>query len=669
MKTFETHGWLQANQRYLKAALNVIGKALDRCAAMPDSESVTPEYDRAAVDALNEIGASLSAPAMTERLAAAFNLSAFERDVLLLCVGMELDAAFADRCAAAQRDAHHRYPTFGLALAALPGAYWSCTSPGAPLRYWRLIELASGDTLASSPLKIDERILHYVTSVQHLDQRLEGFMRFVVSREDLPPTHKTYANRIARLWSDQGKAASMLAVHLRGNDSASLLAIAGAACDQRGLGLYEMSAQDMPLDPRETESLVRLWQREAILTSCALFLNCGQPDAVDSARAHAVGRFLTATGTPLIVGGDVRRYGSYRQVMTIEVAQLTECERRTLWLNALGDAASSLDGDLNALALQHKLDASSIRAVVTEALGRQAPLDGRAADSEGNLRQYLSEACRVRARSRMSLLAQRIEPIARWDDIVLQRTQMATLREIAVHVRQRMKVYEEWGFARKQSRGLGISSLFAGPSGTGKTMAAEVLANELGLDLFRIDLSQVVNKYIGETEKNLRRVFDAAEESGAILLFDEADALFGKRSEVKDSHDRYANIEISYLLQRMEAYHGLAVLTTNMKSAVDDAFRRRIRFIVDFPFPDIAQRAEIWQRIFPDDTPTDGLNIDKLASLSIAGGNINNMAMNAAFLAAEENQPVRMSHLLHAARSEFLKMGKTIGQAEVRGWA
>jgi SpoVK/Ycf46/Vps4 family AAA+-type ATPase len=243
------------------------------------------------------------------------------------------------------------------------------------------------------------------------------------------------------------------------------------------------------------------------------------------------------------------------------------------------------------------------------------------------------------------------------------------LRDIALHVRNRTTVYQRWGFAAKGARGLGISALFAGVSGTGKTMAAEVLANELRLDLYRIDLSAVISKFIGETEKNLRRVFDAAEEGGAILLFDEADALFGKRSEVKDSHDRYANIEVSYLLQRMEAYRGLAILTTNLKSALDTAFLRRIRFIVQFPFPDAAQRAEIWRRIFPPDTPTENLDRNRLARLNVAGGNIRNIALNAAFLAADAGEPVRMSHLLRAAQSEYLKLEKSLTEAEVGGWA
>jgi SpoVK/Ycf46/Vps4 family AAA+-type ATPase len=242
------------------------------------------------------------------------------------------------------------------------------------------------------------------------------------------------------------------------------------------------------------------------------------------------------------------------------------------------------------------------------------------------------------------------------------------LRQIGAQVKHRLTVYQKWGFANKGARGLGISALFAGESGTGKTMAAEVLANDLHLDLYRIDLSAVVSKYIGETEKNLGRVFDAAEDGGAILLFDEADALFGKRGEVRDSHDRYANIEVSYLLQRMEAYRGLAILTTNMKSGLDRAFQRRLRFVVQFPFPDQQEREAIWRAIFPPAMPIDGIDCAKLAKLSEAGGNIRNIALNAAFLAAEDGAAIAMSHLLQAAHGEAAKGDRAISDAEIRGW-
>ena len=272
------------------------------------------------------------------------------------------------------------------------------------------------------------------------------------------------------------------------------------------------------------------------------------------------------------------------------------------------------------------------------------------------MRGRLWDACRAWTRTRLDALAQRLDPRATWDDLVLPDVERITLQQVADQVRRRGTVYDAWGFRRRMARGLGISVLFAGESGTGKTMAAEVLAHDLRLDLYRIDLSAVVSKYIGETEKNLRRLFDAAEHGGAILFFDEADALFGKRSEVKDSHDRYANIEISYLLQRMESYRGLAILATNMKGALDPAFLRRLRFVINFPFPGVAERGAMWQRAFPSETPTAGLDPDRLARLALTGGSIQNIALNASFLAAGAGSPVTMRLVLEAARAEFRKL-------------
>ena len=261
-------------------------------------------------------------------------------------------------------------------------------------------------------------------------------------------------------------------------------------------------------------------------------------------------------------------------------------------------------------------------------------------------------------------LAQRLAPQYSWDDIVLGPEEMRQLREIAQQVGQRARVYEEWGFSSRLSRGRGISALFAGPSGTGKTMAAEILARELELDLYVVDLAGMVSKYIGETEKNLRRVFDAAEQSGAILFFDEADALFGKRSEVKDSHDRYANIEVNYLLQKMEQYQGLAILSTNRKSALDKAFSRRLRFLVDFPFPGREQREKIWRKMFPPQAPLENIDFGFLGRLEIAGGNIRNVAVNAAFLASAEGSSIQAEHIMRAVRQEYSKIDKLVTEAE-----
>lgn len=269
---------------------------------------------------------------------------------------------------------------------------------------------------------------------------------------------------------------------------------------------------------------------------------------------------------------------------------------------------------------------------------------------------------------RLGEFALRAEPAAGWEDMVLPDGQMEQLHEIAAQARHRTRVYEEWGFAARGRRGLGISALFTGESGTGKTMAAEVLAHDLGLELYCIELKSVVSRYVGETAKNLRRLFDTAEEGGAILLFEDVDPVLGNRSQVADSHDSYANSELSYLLQRMESYQGLVILTTNSKSEIDPAFLRRMRFIVEFPFPDATQRREIWRRVFPPATPTEGLGLFRLAKLKIAGGSIRNIALNAAFLASAADEPVRMAHLLRAARAECARLGKRPTADEFEGW-
>jgi SpoVK/Ycf46/Vps4 family AAA+-type ATPase len=340
-------------------------------------------------------------------------------------------------------------------------------------------------------------------------------------------------------------------------------------------------------------------------------------------------------------------------------------EQQSAWAKELGSAAPDHPA---LLAAQFNLNLPNLR--------RLAQLARR--ESEGapeSLPEKIWEICRQSERPRLDALAQRLEPKMTWDDLVLPRAEMKLLREISAQVRQRNKVYGDWGFARKMNRGFGISALFAGDSGCGKTMAAEVIANDLRLNLYRIDLSAVVNKYIGETEKNLRRLFDAAEEGGSILFFDEADALFGKRSEVKDSHDRYANIEINYLLQRLESYRGLAILATNMKSALDAAFLRRLRFVVNFPFPAIADRRRLWEKAFlqaevarkQPGPPLEALDYERLARLNLTGGHIHNVALNACFMAA--NSPrlkVTMPLVLEAARAEFLKLDRPVNETEFR---
>jgi hypothetical protein len=626
--------WIEANQKFLANALNEVREMLERENFLP--AETAPEIYKKNLPFSNS---EMSPPPTLETLCKIFELSNFERRILLLCAGIELDSKFSALCAKVNDDPRRDFPTFSLALGVLPEAHWSALTPDAPLRHWHLIEVLPGNALMQSLLKIDERILHYLTGLNQMDSRLASVLEPFATVGDLVDSHRTIANEIAVKLQ---KNSPLPAIQLIGKESVAKRAIAAAACASMNLNLQIINAQNLPVDARESELLIRLCEREAVLSSSALLLDCD-----NSENNFATTRFIEHARGVLFVSSREPRQMISRDVVNFEISKPTSDEQRALWKN-LG-----ANGEIESLVSQFDLGADEIRA----------------ATAQSKLPNFFWEACRIQARPRLDDLAQRIETRADWNDLVLPATQLELLREISAHVRQRTKVYSDWNFAEKSTRGLGISALFSGASGTGKTMAAEVLANELRLDLYKIDLSQVVSKYIGETEKNLRRVFDAAETGGAILFFDEADALFGKRTEVKDSHDRYANIEVSYLLQRMEAYRGLAILTTNMKNAIDPAFLRRIRFVVQFPFPDAHDRKEIWRRMFPKQTPVEKLDFARLAKLQVSGGNIRNIALNAAFLAAAADEPVRMNHLLRASRAECLKIEKPLSDAEIGGWA
>jgi hypothetical protein len=590
-------------------------------------------------------------------LCAAFGLSPFERDLVLLCAGIELDSAFAAACAAVQGGAYGGVPTFGLALAALDDPHWSALGPDAPLRRWRILDLEPGGSLTRSPLRLDERVLHHLAGIRYLDDRLAGMVEPVGAVPEPITAHEAVAERAAAAWTRPPEGRRLPVIQLCGADPEALRSTAAATCAVVGLDLHVARASAIPVDPRERDGLARLWEREAALSGSALLIEV-DADAGEDRRAAALD-LLERTSAALLLGATTRWRLPHRSMAAFDVPPAPYGERLRAWREALGVGDGAGAAAVGRLAAQFELPPSRIRAACAAAVG-----NGGSSDAI----ERAWEAGRREARPRLESLAQRIESRAGWDDLVLPDAQLATLREVALQVEHRPRVYDAWGFAEKSDRGLGISALFAGPSGTGKTMAAEVLARDLRLDLYRIDLSQVVNKYIGETEKNLRRVFDAAEEGGAVLFFDEADSLFGKRSEVRDSHDRYANIEVSYLLQRMEAYRGLAILATNLKDALDPAFLRRIRFVVHFPFPDAAHRAEIWRRIFPAGTPTAGLDVAALARLNVAGGSIRNIALNAAFLAAADGAPVEMRHLARSARGEYAKLEKALTEAELAGW-
>ena len=636
--------WLEQNQMYLGAEF---ARLRDR---LSGGQQGTTEQSSELDTQAATVRATMTSPPAIDVLSELFGLTAFERSLLLLAAGADMDSHLAESCADIHGSPQKTYATFGLALALLPDPHWDAITPSRPLRRFRMLDVQRGTTLTSAPLRVDERILHYLAGSNVLDPRLESFVRASPAPEGIAEGQRDIAVRAARLLESYAHYSPL--VHVCGDDPLGHEDIAASAAHELGRHLVVVRADALPAIGPDLDQFALLWERESMLLPGALLVLGGGTELTPAA-GHLVERLpgviFVSTREPVRLN---------RTFVRLDANKPGPVEQKQLWQKTLGDAASRLNGTLDDVSEQFRLSARVISST-GYLLGRRAePL---AADA-------LWDACRSLARPRLEDLAQRIVPCATWDDLVLPDLQKGLLRQLAAQVRYRMTVYETWGFAEKGRRGLGVSALFTGASGTGKTMAAEALARELRLDLYRIDLSAVVSKFIGETEKNLKQVFDGAEEGGALLLFDEADALFGKRSEVRDSHDRYANIEVGYLLQRIEAYQGLAVLTTNLKSAIDTAFQRRLRFTVHFPFPDAALREAIWKTVFPTATPTQNLDHKKLAQLNMTGGNIRNIAVNAAFLAAGAGTPVHMANLMEAAKLEALKIERPLSDAETRGW-
>ena len=659
MSPEEHYSWAEANQRFLVSAISETRVLLRRHAIRTSGEDA-----REGSPAVNEQDLANHTWDIPDQLPALevvcrmFGLSAFERRILVVCAGAELDSGIPSLCAEAAGDPKLAAPTFSLALAAFPEAHWSALAPEGPLRKWKLIEAMPSESLVHARLRIDEHILHFLAGLPFRDDALSGIVEDVQPGFLLAPSQIAVAERIIAAWtSKNGKNAAPM-IHLCGGEFRTKCAVAGLAAEHFGLTPLSIRAGSLPVNPLERTQLARLVERTAYLSRCIMVLDADDLD--DSLISQTVLPFIDMLHALVVLSSREPVRSGNAVFVRFDVHKPTGPEQVTVWKEVLEGRLQIPAGTFERIVSQYNLNAGSIRTI-----GEQAVRSGTIAE-ESEAAAALWNACRVLTRPRLDDLAQRIEATALWDDLVLPPPQKETLRDIARFVRQRFTVHDTWGFAAKSTRGLAISALFSGGSGTGKTMAAEVIANDLRLDLYHIDLSQVVSKYIGETEKNIRRLFDAAEDGGAVLFFDEADALFGKRSEVKDSHDRYANIEVSYLLQRIESYRGLVVLATNMKESLDAAFLRRIQFFVQFPFPDTAARAEIWRHIFPSGTPTQAIDFDRLAAFNIPGGNIRNIALYSAFLAADDGGSVGMNHVLRAAKAEYAKLERPFVAHEIR---
>jgi SpoVK/Ycf46/Vps4 family AAA+-type ATPase len=620
----------------------------------------------------------------------AFNLSPFDMDVILIALAPELDLRYERLYAYLQDDVTRKRPGVDLALNLLsPSVEAKLTNrsrfaPAAPLIQHRLIDLIPDPQqmqppLLSHALKLDEQIIRLLLGQADLDARLLPFCTIVepsVAFNDLP-LKAEMKQALCTLLCDAREAREPRKLYFHGPHSTDKRRTAEALAAEVGAPLLVADLTRALASTTDFERLLRVLFREAWFQDAILYL-----DHLDALRSDErimpyrqllktltedAGITLLAGSQPWVPAGEFSL-----GMLTVSFPTPDFQERRTAWEASLSTAGMTLDThDLDTLAGRFRLAPEQIAEAVVTAGNLawwHAAINGPAPSISPPSAVFFT-AARAQCGHALTQVARKIEPKYTWADIVLPADTLAQLHEICQRVAYQHRVLDDWGFEGKLSQGKGVNALFAGPSGTGKTMAAEVIANELGLDLYKIDLSGVVSKYIGETEKNLDRVFTAAEDANAILFFDEADALFGKRSEVRDSHDRYANLEISYLLQKMEEYAGIAILATNLRQNLDESFLRRLAFTVHFPFPDEPDRRRIWSAIWPAQTPlADDVDVAFLArQFKLSGGNIKNIALAAAYLAAGDGESVTMTYLLQATRREYQKMGKVLSEAELGG--
>ncbi len=611
-----------------------------------------------------------------------YHLTPFDMDVVLLALAPELDRRYERAYACLQDHVGRRWPTVDLALNLL------CANAvervqrrvhfdvDAPLLKNGLLHLVPEpdqaiQSLLTHAFKLDEQVTRFLLHQDGLDGRVAPFCTLVTEADaaDGGEANAEFARTLpALLWSAR-RACRPLRLYFQGVDSAAKYACARAAAAAIEAPLLAVNLTGVVAAGGDFSRTLQQVLRYGYLYRAVLFL-----DALDGLRdAEKTGVYdglldqLSGHPGIVILAGQQPWPPATRQplgVLTLAFDMPDFIQRRACWQVHLARHNRILhDVDLDALADRFQLTPTQIAeaTMVAHHLSQlRASRDGDVTAAP-DLDEFFS-AARAQSGHDLEALAHKIEPLYTWDDLVLPSDTLRQLHDICHQVVHRHTVLETWGFDRKLAMGKGINALFAGPSGTGKTMAAEIISHALGLELYKIDLSGVVSKYIGETEKNLSRIFAVAESSNAILFFDEADALFGKRSEVRDAHDRYANVEISYLLQRMEAYAGVVILATNLRKNMDDAFVRRLQFSIEFPFPNEKHRRRIWAQIWPEATPrSPELDMDFMVQcFELAGGNIRNIALAAVFYAAEEGGAISMAHLIRATQREYQKMGKVM---------
>ncbi|MGH8547069.1 MAG: ATP-binding protein [Methylococcales bacterium] len=679
--SFETN-----NQAFLKAALEWL-RLLLQSRTPPVAEkpkhwwcrkgkkkAISAENLIAARQAMDDAVKADPPPAFT-RAEDKLGLSPFEADMLWLAAAMEIDPDLPAFIAAWHRDPSRRYPTLALGLSIFDEneRHGDALTPHRPLRRYQLLEVhqAGGAPLLTANLRIDERIAAFIKGENNeLDERLMTLVSPLPSAPGLPASQAATARAIGQWLSAESPVGI---VQLTGADPASKRDVMAASAALSGRKVMSIAADALPSRPEDFDTFIKLWQRESRLLPLVLYIEglettttvVGEDRAVMTGNPRLI-RNLRRIGEPVVI--DTRKaIAELEGCGVLEIKPPSETERRELWHDALATRGVEAPAQsIVRLAGEFTLASSRIEENAGQAV---SGLESHHLDDGPGCVERAWQVCIARGAADIEGLAERIEPKAKLDDIKLPPHGKAELERLVRHARHRSTVISDFGFGASTNRGLGLAALFHGKSGTGKTMAAEAIAGALGLPLFRIDSASLISKYYGETEKNIRRIFEAAEAGGAVCFFDECDSFSSRRVEANDSHDHFLNVQINYLLTRMDSFTGVAILATNMKQALDPAFMRRTRCVIEFPFPGVAERKAIWQSVFPGETPMGYLDYDRLARFVLSGGNIHNAALAAAHSAAAEGAgdgmpQVEMPHILDAIRAELIKIGRPGSSAD-----
>ena len=651
-----------------------------------------------------------------EILSRAFNLSEFEKNMVLLCAAVELDSETSRLCSKIQvnRGDFAKFATFALGFAIFPDGHWSALIPTAPLRRFQILNVSnlhSGNHHVSLSLTINEQVLHYLVglaysesdfsvAIQNPSKLIDPGIKRIVREKTLP----YYSDNIAKVLrafntktnkgttesdEDNPEQKALPVIILSGGDEIDGIIISQEVCNKLCLQLRYLNAANIPTNSEDLRQFIQTWTRDSILLRMGLFITQDNIAENQDQTIQTVKLFVENIPAPIFLNSSqiMQLTRSYNILHLKRPSRTDQFHLWRIFLGPLFKIYDAVDDEkknqiIKKLVNQFDFRSSEIYHVCKTVYDQRilSKIEKRKKDNINSLIEFIWYESLAVSRpnvgnlgimvpfsstSSSSVLPSDLPYTSTtnvsFEDIVLPPHEKELLKTILIHSQQRHKVYGEWGFEEKnRGRGLGISVLFAGASGTGKTMAAEILSSELKLSLLRINLSQVASKWVGETAKNIGKIFESAEKGGVVLFADEAESLFATRTEIKQSLDRYANIETGYLLQRMESYNGLVILSTNMPNVLDNAFVRRIRFKVTFPFPDEESRFKIWKKTFPNRTPLGSLDFSSLAKLKLSGGNINNICLNAAFFAAHDNKPVNMTHIKKGLQIEYSKMGQSM---------